>query len=45
MRGAFALGVLTEYEPNKLVAVRQASPLIIGLVKVRTLSLQIFRQY
>lgn len=31
MRGAFALGVLTEYEPNKLVAVRQASPLIIGL--------------
>ncbi|CAH1228108.1 MULTISPECIES: glutamine--fructose-6-phosphate transaminase (isomerizing) [Paenibacillus] len=31
MRGAFALGVLTEYEPNKLVAVRQASPLIIGI--------------
>lgn len=31
MRGAFALGVLTEYEPEKLVAVRQASPLIIGL--------------
>lgn len=31
MRGAFALGVLTEYEPHKLVAVRQASPLIIGL--------------
>lgn len=31
MRGAFALGVLTEYEPDKLVAVRQASPLIIGL--------------
>lgn len=31
MRGAFALGVLTEYEPTKLVAVRQASPLIIGL--------------
>ncbi|WP_438349012.1 glutamine--fructose-6-phosphate transaminase (isomerizing) [Paenibacillus sp. FA6] len=31
LRGAFALGVLTEYEPNKIVAVRQASPLIIGL--------------
>ncbi|GGA45955.1 glutamine--fructose-6-phosphate transaminase (isomerizing) [Paenibacillus physcomitrellae] len=31
MRGAFALGVLTEYEPNKLVAVRQASPLVIGI--------------
>lgn len=31
MRGAFALGVLTEYEPDKLVAVRQASPLIIGV--------------
>ncbi|CAM3070802.1 glutamine--fructose-6-phosphate transaminase (isomerizing) [Paenibacillus sediminis] len=31
MRGAYALGVLTEYEPNKLVAVRQASPLIIGI--------------
>jgi glucosamine--fructose-6-phosphate aminotransferase (isomerizing) len=33
MRGAFALGVLTEYEPDRLVAVRQASPLIIGLGK------------
>ena len=31
MRGAFALAVLTEYEPNKLVAVRYASPLIIGI--------------
>lgn len=31
MTGAFALGVLTEYEPNKLVAVRLASPLIIGV--------------
>ena len=31
MRGAYALGVLTEYEPDKIVAVRQASPLIIGL--------------
>ncbi|ALA44039.1 MULTISPECIES: glutamine--fructose-6-phosphate transaminase (isomerizing) [Paenibacillus] len=31
MRGAFALGVLTEHEPNKLVAVRQASPLVIGV--------------
>ncbi|UHA71751.1 glutamine--fructose-6-phosphate transaminase (isomerizing) [Paenibacillus sp. 481] len=31
MRGAFALGVLTEHEPDKLVAVRFASPLIIGI--------------
>jgi glutamine---fructose-6-phosphate transaminase (isomerizing) len=31
MRGAFALGVLTEFEPDKLVAVRLASPLIIGV--------------
>lgn len=31
MRGAFALGVLTEFEPDKLVAVRFASPLIIGV--------------
>ncbi|MEK8127855.1 glutamine--fructose-6-phosphate transaminase (isomerizing) [Paenibacillus filicis] len=31
MRGAFALGVLTEHEPEKLVAVRLSSPLIIGV--------------
>lgn len=31
MKGAFALGVLTEYEPDKLVAVRFFSPLIIGV--------------
>ncbi|AFC33605.1 GlmS [Paenibacillus mucilaginosus 3016] len=31
MKGAFALGVLTEFEPDKLVAVRLASPLIIGV--------------
>ncbi|QJC50711.1 glutamine--fructose-6-phosphate transaminase (isomerizing) [Paenibacillus albicereus] len=31
MRGAYALGVLTEYEPSKLVAVRFASPLVIGI--------------
>ncbi|WP_019537267.1 glutamine--fructose-6-phosphate transaminase (isomerizing) [Paenibacillus ginsengihumi] len=31
MKGAFALGVLTEYEPEKLVAVRLQSPLIIGV--------------
>jgi glucosamine--fructose-6-phosphate aminotransferase (isomerizing) len=31
MKGAYALGVLTEYEPDKLVAVRLASPLIIGV--------------
>lgn len=33
MRGAFAIGVLTEYEPEKLVAVRFASPLVIGVGK------------
>jgi len=33
MRGAFALGVLTSHEPDKLVAVRYASPLIIGVGK------------
>jgi glucosamine--fructose-6-phosphate aminotransferase (isomerizing) len=31
MRGAYALAVMTEYEPDKLVAVRYASPLIIGV--------------
>ena len=31
MRGAYALAVMTEYEPDKLVAVRLASPLIIGV--------------
>ncbi len=31
LAGAFALVVLTEYEPDKLVAVRQSSPLIIGV--------------
>ncbi|WP_442602765.1 glutamine--fructose-6-phosphate transaminase (isomerizing) [Paenibacillus sp. KN14-4R] len=31
LRGAFALGVLTEHEPDKLVAVRLASPLVIGV--------------
>ncbi|MGO4108615.1 glutamine--fructose-6-phosphate transaminase (isomerizing) [Paenibacillus sp. YAF4_2] len=31
MRGAFALGVLTEFEPERLVAVRFASPLVIGV--------------
>ncbi|TLS48247.1 glutamine--fructose-6-phosphate transaminase (isomerizing) [Paenibacillus antri] len=31
MRGAFGLGVLAESEPDKLVAVRMHSPLIIGL--------------
>lgn len=31
IRGAFALGVLTEHEPDRLVAVRCASPLIIGI--------------
>ncbi|WJQ82966.1 glutamine--fructose-6-phosphate transaminase (isomerizing) [Brevibacillus brevis] len=31
IRGAFALGVMTEHEPDKLIAVRMASPLIIGV--------------
>lgn len=31
MRGAFGLGVLSENEPDKLVAVRMHSPLIIGV--------------
>lgn len=31
MRGAFALGVITEYEPDRLVAVRYQSPLVIGV--------------
>ncbi|WP_018759848.1 glutamine--fructose-6-phosphate transaminase (isomerizing) [Paenibacillus terrigena] len=31
LRGAYALGVLTEFEPDRLVAVRNASPLIIGI--------------
>lgn len=31
--GAYALGVVTEHEPGKLVAVRQASPLVIGVGK------------
>ncbi|MDQ0193929.1 glutamine--fructose-6-phosphate transaminase (isomerizing) [Paenibacillus wynnii] len=31
MRGAYSLGVITEYEPDKLIAVRFASPLVIGL--------------
>ncbi|WP_232700208.1 glutamine--fructose-6-phosphate transaminase (isomerizing) [Brevibacillus daliensis] len=31
MRGAYALGIMTEYEPNKLIAVRLASPLIVGI--------------
>lgn len=31
MKGAYALGVLTAYEPDKLVAVRLSSPLIIGI--------------
>lgn len=31
IRGAFALGVMSEYEPDKLIAVRLASPLIIGV--------------
>lgn len=31
LEGAFALGVISENEPDKLVAVRYASPLIVGI--------------
>ncbi|WP_126424836.1 glutamine--fructose-6-phosphate transaminase (isomerizing) [Brevibacillus marinus] len=31
MRGAYALGILSVHEPDKLVAVRLASPLIVGV--------------
>lgn len=31
MRGSYAFAVLTEYEPDKLVAVRLANPLVIGI--------------
>lgn len=31
LRGAYALAVLSRHEPDRLVAVKQASPLIIGL--------------
>jgi glucosamine--fructose-6-phosphate aminotransferase (isomerizing) len=30
MRGAYALGIMSSYEPDKLIAVRLASPLIVG---------------
>lgn len=33
LQGAFALGIISEFEPDKLVAVRQASPLIVGAGK------------
>lgn len=31
LKGSYALGVISEYEPNKLLAVRKDSPLIVGL--------------
>ncbi|RAL22095.1 glutamine--fructose-6-phosphate transaminase (isomerizing) [Thermoflavimicrobium daqui] len=31
LNGAYALGVISEYEPDKLVAVRLASPLVVGI--------------
>lgn len=31
MKGAYALAIISEYEPDKLVAVRLASPLIVGV--------------
>tara|TARA_B100000315_G_scaffold193206_1_gene183694 strand:- start:1689 stop:3521 length:1833 start_codon:yes stop_codon:yes gene_type:complete len=33
LKGSFALGVISSSEPNKLIAVRKSSPLIIGLGK------------
>jgi len=33
MKGAYALGIMTEHEPDKLIAVRLASPLIVGIGK------------
>ncbi len=31
LQGAYSLGVMTEHEPDKLVAVRQSSPLVVGI--------------
>ncbi|PRX39011.1 glucosamine--fructose-6-phosphate aminotransferase (isomerizing) [Planifilum fimeticola] len=31
MKGAYALAIVSEYEPDKLIAVRLASPLIVGV--------------
>ncbi|MGE7274659.1 glutamine--fructose-6-phosphate transaminase (isomerizing) [Brevibacillus panacihumi] len=31
MRGAYALGIMTKHEPDKLVAIRLASPLVVGI--------------
>ncbi len=33
MRGAYALGILHEKEPDKLIAIRKDSPLVVGLGK------------
>ena len=33
MRGAYALGILHENEPDKLIAIRKDSPLVVGLGK------------
>lgn len=31
LEGAFALAIVTEYEPDRVIAVRQASPLVVGV--------------
>jgi glucosamine--fructose-6-phosphate aminotransferase (isomerizing) len=36
MQGAYAIGVVTTHEPDKMVAVRKDSPLIVGLGKDET---------
>ncbi|MBU1853665.1 MAG: glutamine--fructose-6-phosphate transaminase (isomerizing) [Candidatus Omnitrophica bacterium] len=33
LKGSFALGIISKYEPDKLIGVRRESPLIIGLGK------------
>ncbi|SDZ30330.1 glutamine--fructose-6-phosphate transaminase (isomerizing) [Thermoactinomyces sp. DSM 45892] len=31
LHGAYALGIISEYEPDKMIAVRYASPLVVGV--------------
>ena len=45
MEGSYAIGVICSNEPDKLVAVRKDSPLIVGLGKDESLLLQIYQQY
>ena len=45
LEGSFAIGVIAKNEPDKIVAVRKDSPLIVGLGKNEALLLQIFLLY